>query len=184
MKKTLLTTCVLLFASIAANASNAGSEATAYENKLRIEKKMFELKVEQEKQLMKDTGKSLMSQPLDFTTTLFHPLVKQECVEWVYKGPGSREDAIRACRGVENMNCVRWVYKGPGSRVEAAQACKGEILDACYEWVYKGPGSRVEAVNACRGVWDMECVEFAYKGPYSRQEAARMCADEDDDDEC
>lgn len=134
----------LLMISGLASAASLSQEEKLFNLKEKFNEKAYELKVIQEKEIMKIQNKSVMD--------LFEaPSTDMSCVEFVYKGPGTRQEAIEACRGVYSVECVEFVYQGPGTRIEAA--------------------------HACRGVTDMECVRFAYQGPGSRIDAARACSD-------
>lgn len=161
--------------------SNILLEQEAFELKQQFENKAYELKLEQEQQQIAREGKTdfeFFNLEVMLNEKLFTKSVKSnsECIRWVYQGPGSREDAVRACRGVRNMDCVRWVYQGPGTRMEAARSCRRVHSMECARWVYQGPGTRMEAVQACRGVRDMECVRWVYRGPGTRMDAARACS--------
>lgn len=101
--------------------------------------KAHEIKIQQESELMSLAGK-FQTKSLAAATS---------CVEFVYAGPSSREEAVAACRGVSSLECVEFVYQGPSSRVEAAQACRGVRDFSCVEFVYRGPATRVEAALAC-----------------------------------
>lgn len=154
--------------------------------KLKLDRMGYLMKVEREQSAIEESGKF----DFHFFSPLaggqknlesFGPNFNLACVEWVYQGPGSREDAVRACRGVKNMDCVEFVYRGPSSRQESAMACRGVRLHECVEWVYQGPGSRVEAATACREVREISCLEFVYQGSASRMEAAKICGEHDRD---
>ena len=160
MKGILLTLSILASSALSLADSNSLHLQKLYEQKLERDQKMFELKTQLEashsSQKINDSlhdSKSL----LNFDQTDF-PLagdqigllsVGQECAEWVYRGSASREESVRACRGVQTMDCVEWVYRGSASREESARACRGVSDMECVEWVYRGSASRVEAAQAC-----------------------------------
>lgn len=161
---------------------NASSNVDELFNlKQLYEQKAFEIKMKQEEEKIIQEGKTdfdfygledsfFNNKNLDFKDT------NMSCAQWVYQGPGTRAEAIEACRGVTDMACVQWIYQGPGTRMEAARACRNSYSIDCAQWVYQGPGTRVEAVKACEGVNDMSCVHFAYQGAgVSRVEAAEAC---------
>ncbi len=120
------------------------AHASTFVSKLKAETKGYDLKVAHEAAMTK-IAKSGVTELLGFEED-----TNMECVNWVYLGPSSREEAIAVCRGVDSIECAQFVYQGPSSRVES--------------------------IEACRGVYDMECVRYVYQGPASRVEAARTCA--------
>lgn len=142
---------LIVFASTTTHAGQNLKLNAVQMTNLKFEKKAYELKIENEQALIKILGKEKSYEKNYF---------KEEennfsCVEWVYKGPFSREEAIKACKGVTNMECVEFVYKGPSNREESA--------------------------IACRNVHDMKCVKFMYAGTATRLEAVRSCADDRND---
>jgi hypothetical protein len=179
--KTTLIGIIFLATMNLAFASNKVEEIEVSNLKKLYIEKSFELKVQKEKNQILQENKT------DFNYYKFDSSVLSKsnfsfnesntfCAEWVYQGPGTREQALEACRGVSNMECVEWFYLGPGTRMDAARACRRIQSFECAEWVYQGPGSKMDAIEACRGVSSMECVEWAYQGPGSRVDAARSCA--------
>lgn len=174
-----------LFLSLLCLSSVKASEIMSsdyYQLKLKLNRMGYLMKIEKEAQAIQESGKynfDFFSSEAGLQKSLENlgPNFNLACVEWVYQGPGTREDAVRACQGVKSMECVEFVYGGPSSRQESAQACKGVRLHACVEWVYQGPGSRLEAAHACRGVRDMSCLEFVYRGSATRMQAAQTCSE-------
>ncbi|MBL7670650.1 MAG: hypothetical protein JNM39_09190 [Bdellovibrionaceae bacterium] len=145
--RNFVTSLVLIVLSFSANAAGLSAEMTAteaeqYKNKVLLDSKFYALKIAEESKLKKSSNLSL-----DVLTRTSSP--SGECIDWVYQGPASREEAARACRGVILLDCAKWVYQGPASRVEAAMACYGVTDMSCVESVYRGPASRVEAAQAC-----------------------------------
>lgn len=178
--KLMITFLMILFSGSLMSSEFSSIEKKAFSIKEKLNFHQYLLKLEAEKELMKLESKTTDS--LD--NMLFDPIgiampgsILKECADWVYKGPGSMEDAIRSCKRVKSMECVKWVYQGPGDRHHAARACKGVYLQECAEFVYRGPGSKADAAKACRGVHDMQCVEELYRGPHSRKEAAKLCSE-------
>jgi hypothetical protein len=143
--KFILFTLVLVSASVFASSD---LQKDMFAAKINFEYKANLLKLSQEQKLMSLADKSgaTLSSVKDIRVNDV-----TSCIEFVYQGPSSREEAAAVCRGVRSLECVQFVYQGPASRVEAAEAC--------------------------RGVDDMECVKFVYQGPASRVEAARSCSD-------
>ncbi|WP_372655254.1 hypothetical protein [Halobacteriovorax sp.] len=181
MKRIL--SAIIFIASINTGSVNASSNVNELFNlKQLYEQKAFEIKVKQEEEKILQEGKSvfdfynfddsfLNKKSLDFKNTNIN------CAEWVFQGPGTREEAIEACRGVTDMSCVQWIYQGPGTRMEAARACRNTYSIDCAKWVYQGPGTRIEAVKVCEKVYDMSCVHFAYQeAGVTRVDAARSCS--------
>jgi hypothetical protein len=115
-------------------------------SKLKFESKAFALKLTHEKELKQIQNKSSGEEAFAFEKD-----VDMECVNWVYQGPSSREEAVAVCRGVHSIECAQWVYQGPSSRVESVEACRGVSDMECVRYVYQGPASRVEAAQACAG---------------------------------
>lgn len=177
MGKRILMFIIALTSMSSALAQFKTNEAEVFNLKKQFEEKAFQLKIEKErKQILKENKTDFDF--FNFEYSLFNKSdfgSNLTCADWVYQGPGSREEAIEACRGVRSMECVEFVYKGPGTRRDAAMACRQVESMECVEWVYRGPGSRTEAAEACHGVRDMECVNFAYRGSNSRVESARSC---------
>ncbi|GEM_PF-3937380 len=174
---------ITLITSINTGSANASSNVDELFNlKQLYEQKAFEIKVRQEEERILQEGKSvfdfynfdgsfLNNKSFDFKST------NMSCAEWVYLGPGTREEAIEVCRGVTDMSCVEWIYQGPGTRMEAARACRDTYSIDCAKWVYQGPGTRMEAIKACEQVYDMSCVHFAYQGAgVTRVDAAKSCS--------
>ncbi len=166
--------------------ANELKDVDFYQLKLKLDQMSYEQKIERESERIELSGKV----DFDFFASDFlgnknfesnQQGLNLECAKWVYQGPGTREEAVRACRGVTSMDCVNFVYQGSASRQEAAIACRDVKLISCVEWVYQGPGSREEAARACAHVRDMECLEFVYQGPSSRMEAAKICSESDRD---
>lgn len=169
----------LILTILCASGAFANEKAGAdfYQLKMKIDQMAFDAKIEREHQKIIQSGKFDFDFSVQKDVGSLSQSINIECAKWVYQGPGTREDAIRACKGVRNMECVKFVYQGASSRQESAIACRGVKLQECVEWVYQGPGSREEAANACRGVTDMKCLEFVYQGPSSRMEAAKICSE-------
>lgn len=73
------------------------------------EKKLYELKINQEQELIKIKGKTDFS---FFSSNKENPLLNlkslesMECIEWVYRGSASRAEAIAACKGVYSLQCL------------------------------------------------------------------------------
>jgi hypothetical protein len=181
MKQLCLMLSLLLLTQVNGNSVELNqAELHYYKAKLNLDQLAFDIKIKKEEQEIinsKKTDFQFFNAIESILDAKNFSSVDLSCVEWVYKGPGSRQDALEACKGVRNMTCVEWVYKGPGTRMEAARACRSVPLQQCVEWVYKGPGTRMEAAQSCRGVKDMECVEFIYRGTGTRMEAAKACAE-------
>lgn len=145
-----------------------------FELKKQYEDRAYELKIEREKEAVKLQNKedaSLFSF-LNLKTTNSN----MECIEFVYRGTATRDQAIRACQGVTSIQCVEFVYRGTSTREESARACQGVRVQECVEFVYRGTATRDQSARACQGVSDMSCVEFAYRGTSSREESARQCS--------
>lgn len=161
----------------------ANIEEKLFDLKQFYEAQSFELKLQKEKELINILEKkdfhffsnlTKNSQTISLVEKV--NFESQECVEWVYRGSATREEAANACRGVNNMSCVEWVYRGSATRTEAAEACRRVESMECAEWVYRGSANREESAAACRGVRDMQCVEWVYRGSATREEAARACS--------
>lgn len=122
----------------------SSQEEKLFQSKVKFDGQVHLLKLLQEKEILKIQNKNLESalESVSFDTS---------CVQWVYLGPSTREEAVAACRGVESMECVEFVYQGPSTRVEAAQACRGVSDMECVRFVYQGPATRVEAARSCSG---------------------------------
>lgn len=171
----LLISHSFLITGVAMASKNIVKDAQLFQVKQNFEEQAFQLKIKKEKEMIEAVGK------IDFNFINISSLVKQlrspnmSCAQWVYRGSASREEAMRACRGVRDMKCVEWVYRGSASRVESASACRGRTNMECTEWVYRGSAPRLESVHVCRGVRDMSCVEWVYRGSASRVESAQAC---------
>ncbi|MDO9183230.1 MAG: hypothetical protein Q7U04_12525 [Bacteriovorax sp.] len=139
----------VLFALVLVSASVFASsdlQKDMFAAKVNFEQKANLLKLSKEQQLMSLADKSEF-----YLSSVIGIRVNDvsSCVEFVYQGPSSREEAVAACRGVRSLECVKFVYQGPASRVEAAQACRGVEDMECVKFVYQGPASRVEAAQSC-----------------------------------
>lgn len=166
----------LLFSSLSF-ASDLSLEEKKFAIKETHNFQAYLLKLEKEQQLLELKNQDQM-ELLEFSSLRNRPGYNNECVDWVYIGPHSREEAYQACRGVRDMECVKWVYIGPGSRLDAAVACKRVRNLECPKWVYQGPGSRIDAASSCSGVRSMECVKDLYGSTSkNRRESAQACGD-------
>jgi hypothetical protein len=79
-----------------------------------------------------------------------------DCVDMAYKGPFSKDRAIRLCTGASGI--------GPAQ---------------CALKAYSGPFNQDEAVGLCSRngtVARAECALKAYQGPYSKEEALKLCS--------
>lgn len=137
----------LLVSSFSAFSGDLQSEM--FKTKVKYEKQAYQLKVMMEKELVKYKLES---------------------------GAESEESLILENMSPENQACVDWVYRGSSTREQAARACQGVLSVACLDFVYAGSATREASAVACRGVSDMECVKFVYRGSATREEAARSCA--------
>lgn len=114
-----------------------------FDAKVRFEEQAFVLKQSHEQEVNRIQQKS------SALTKILKGAMNQECIDWVYQGPSSREEAVQICRGRVDMECAQWVYQGPSSRVESIEACRGNVDMECARYVYQGPSSRLESVEAC-----------------------------------
>lgn len=111
-----------------------------------------------------------------------------DCVDHAYRGPFSKEEAMRMCQGSYSTapaQCATEAYRGPFSKEEAIELCLGTHSASgpvdCATTAYRGPFSKEESVKLCyrSGTLDVaECAIRAYRGPYSKEEALRLCRQE------
>ena len=142
----------------------------------QYEEKAFTLKKTEEKKAIALAGKTDF---LFFNEVLKSGSTKMSCVEFVYQGSASREEAVEACRGVRSMDCVNFAYKGASNREQSAVLCQNVQTFECVEFLYKGlTTSREEAIRSCRGYVDMKCVNFMYAGTATRFQAVEKCREE------
>lgn len=79
------------------------------------------------------------------------------------------------------IECAEEAYRGPFSKEEAMRLCTGSYSTAparCAIDAYRGPFSKEEAIRLCTGggsTATAECAIKAYQGPYSKEEALRIC---------
>lgn len=82
------------------------------------------------------------------------------------------------------LECIDDAYRGPFSREEAVRICQGANSKApaeCATEAYRGPFSKEESLRLCArvGTREMaECAIRAYQGPYTREESIRICRQE------
>ncbi len=107
------------------------------------------------------------------------------CGEVAYRGPFTREEAMRLCAGARSdapANCAIKAYAGPFSKEESINLCIRAFSvgpSECALKAYAGPFSKEESLYLCgsprASVTTADCAIRAYAGPYSREESIRMC---------
>jgi len=82
------------------------------------------------------------------------------------------------------IDCVDKAYKGPFTRDEAMRLCAGAIgvgpADCAIE-AYRGPFTKDESIDLCKKsgtLANAECATKAYRGPYTKAEAIKLCKSE------
>ena len=107
------------------------------------------------------------------------------CVDLAFRGPFSRDEAQRICRGSRSeapAQCALQAFQGPFTREEAISLCAGAYTIGpveCALTAFRGPFSRDESLQLCShpssSLATAQCALDAFRGPYSREEAISLC---------
>lgn len=107
------------------------------------------------------------------------------CADVAYRGPFSREEALRLCQGARTdapAQCALQAYRGPFSTAQAIELCTGAFTPGpseCALTAYRGPFSITQALELCShpaaSVATAQCALDAYRGPYTVEEAISLC---------
>jgi hypothetical protein len=107
------------------------------------------------------------------------------CADVAYRGPFSREEALRLCQGARSdapAQCALQAYRGPFSTAQAIELCTGAFTPGpseCALIAYRGPFSVIQALELCShpaaSAATAQCALDAYRGPYTVEEAISLC---------
>lgn len=109
----------------------------------------------------------------------------RRCAEVAYKGPFTKEEALKLCQGAMNempAHCAIRAYSGSFTKEEALNMCIGATsmgrID-CVEAAYDGPFTKEESMRLCShpraDIQTAQCALEAYRGSYTKEEAIRLC---------
>lgn len=107
------------------------------------------------------------------------------CADVAYRGPFTREEALRLCQGARTdapAQCALQAYRGPFTTEQAIALCSGAFTIGpveCALTAYRGPFTITQALELCShpaaSAATSQCALDAYRGPYSVEEAISLC---------